>query len=69
MEDRGPLIIEDVDLAMLDSPRLLLGQVIAAALDGEKASAETLEGADGILGMLDHWSDSRAAKKAKERCL
>jgi hypothetical protein len=55
MSATGTLVIENVDLDMLDQQRLVVAEWICGQEDGWSFPPEL----DGIINMLDRWSDQR----------
>lgn len=53
------LIIENVDLSMLEKQRMALVRALFVLDDLTVLSSEDKELMNGLLHLLDHWSDSR----------
>lgn len=57
----GILIIDNVDLPTLDEQRTYLVSLLESVGNGKAADPIHIHAVDGILNMLDAWSDDRAA--------
>lgn len=59
---RGTLTIENVDFAQLEIQRRQLAQVVLSQTLTVDLTESQVEALEGILNMLDHWSDTVARK-------
>ena len=55
------LVIDNVDLDQLEKQRLVLAELMYYATDDLEQNY--INALDGILNMLDEWSDTRASRK------
>ena len=60
------LVIDNVDLDQLEKQRLVLAELMYYATDDLEQNY--INALDGILNMLDEWSDTRASRKRRGLC-
>ena len=53
------LEIEDIDITLLEKQRVILAELLWNLKRNSKASKQKINALEGVVNMLDEWSDAR----------